>query len=75
MYLLFISYNSGLMHNNMYQTLNDAYQSIKQLILEENLDDIIISKDKLTELLNQDDDYKYCLSNDTWFHIQHKNFS
>ncbi|HMN32435.1 MAG: hypothetical protein IT215_09335 [Chitinophagaceae bacterium] len=74
MYLLFISYNSGLMHNHYYHSLNDLYTSVEQLVLEEELTDKLISKKELSEGLKKEDDYRFSLTNNTWFHIQNTSF-
>ena len=71
MFLLFISYNSGLMHNKVYKNFNEVYESIEQLILEENISDSLISKKELSHLLSREDDYRFNFSNNTWFHLQH----
>lgn len=75
MYLLFISYNTGLMHNKSYNSFNEIYQSIDQLTVEENINETIISKADLSQMLNTEADFKYCFSNGTWFHVQQSNFS
>jgi flagellin-specific chaperone FliS len=36
-YLLFISYNNGLKHNAVYENIPILYESILQLLEEENL--------------------------------------
>lgn len=70
MYLLFISYNSGLMHNSFYETFREVYESIEQLVEEENLSDSLLSINDLQQELVDNDDFHLVLSNGTWFHLQ-----
>jgi hypothetical protein len=70
MYLLFISYNSGLMHNAFYETFEEVYESIEQLIEEENLSDKLPPMNDLQHKLVDNDDFCLILSNGTWFHLQ-----
>lgn len=37
-YLLFISFDNGLLHNAIYNSLDNVFESVTQLIEEENLD-------------------------------------
>lgn len=72
-YFLFINYNSGLKHNSIYNNFYDLYESVLQLIEEENLEIIqenILSLHNLQNHLKDEDDYLGILSNGTWFHIQ-----
>lgn len=72
-YLLFINFNSGLRHNNVYDTLNDVNESIIQLAQEEGLK---VKKEKIPnsvsvkKYLEKNDDYFGQFSNGTWYHIQ-----
>lgn len=70
MYLLFISYNSGLMHNAFYETFREVYESIEQLVEEESLSDSLLPMNVLQQKLVNDDDFRLVLSNGTWFHLQ-----
>lgn len=72
-YLLFINFNNGLMHNSIYNTLNDVYESITQLVQEEKLEtntEGIPSEYNMKRHLQKNDDYFGNLSNGTWYHIQ-----
>lgn len=71
-YLLFISFNSGLKHNAVYESLPVIHDSLEQLVEEElNIDkEEIPSLTDLEKHLNFNDDYSKILSNGTWFHIQ-----
>lgn len=72
-YLLFIAYNSDLMHNAVYENINILYESINQLVEEENLkfsSEKIPTKKKLINHLAKEDDYFFQFTNQTWFHIQ-----
>jgi len=40
-YLLFISYSSGLKHNCIYNSLDEASESTEQLIEEEGLNNVM----------------------------------
>jgi len=72
-YLLFVSFNNGLMHNAVYENLAILHESINQLVEEEEL---IIKKEKVpsfSELkshFKNEEDFICSLSNGTWFHIQ-----
>ena len=72
-YLLFISFNSGLKHNAVYENLAILHESINQLVEEEKL---IAKKEKMpsfSELENHfksEEDFFHSLSNGTWFHTQ-----
>jgi hypothetical protein len=72
-YLLFINFNSGLMHNNIYNDLDDVYESLMQLVQEEKL---IIKREEIPRTneikrhLEKYDDYFKQFSNGTWYHIQ-----
>ena len=72
-YLLFINFNSGLMHNSIYNNLNDVYESLAQLVQEENL---VIKREKIPKTnevkkhFKKYDDYFKQFSNGTWYHIQ-----
>ncbi len=70
MYLLFISYNSGLMHNATYETLEEVYESIEQLVAEGNVSDRLLSIEDLQNQLTENDDFRLMFSNQTWFHLQ-----
>lgn len=75
-YLLFVNFNSGLMHNASHTTLQAARESVEQLITNERAE---LENGKLPNLrelkkhLNRREDYTGYLSNGTWFHIQPKN--
>ncbi len=72
-YLLFISFNSRLKHNAVYETLSIVRESLEQLVEEEELnidhEEIPLLVD-LEKHLCFNDDYEGILSNGTWFHIQ-----
>lgn len=75
-YLFFVNFNSGLMHNAVYESLRDVLESIKQLIYDEELSvksEEVPSIHELKNYLNRCDDYSGRLSNGTWFHIQPQN--
>ena len=71
--LLFLSFNNGLLHNSIYNSLSDLCESIGQLIEDEELD---VGKEKvptfrhLKKYLSELDDYVGRFSNGTWYHIQ-----
>ena len=72
-HILFIYYNSGLMHNAVYESLFILQDSIIQLTEEEKLNikvEGIPSLDGLKEHFKKEDDFYKILSNGTWFHIQ-----
>lgn len=72
-YLLFVKYNNGLMHNTFHDKLSHVLESIKQLIIDEKLDNEIKGLPNVCDLkkhLNRNDDYFGQLSNNIWFHIQ-----
>lgn len=72
-YLLFISYNNGLMHNAVYENIFILQDSVAQLVEEEELEveaEKIPSFDELKEHFKKEDDFFKELSNGTWFHIQ-----
>ena len=72
-YLLFINFNNGLMHNNVYDALSDIRESIEQLVLDEELEnakETIPTADGIKRHLEKFDDYFGQLSNGTWYHIQ-----
>ena len=73
-YLLFVSFNSGLMHNCIYDTLSHVHESVEQLVVgEEELD---LEKEEIPTLrdlrkhLKDNDDYIGYLTNNTCYHIQ-----
>lgn len=71
-YLLFISYNSGLKHNCLYNSSLEVAESIEQLIEEElPSTENIFSISEIEKCLSDNDDLFYQLSNGTWLHIQH----
>ena len=61
------------MHNNIYNTLDDVCESLKQLVQDE---DLKIENEKtpqpynLSKYLEKHDDYFGQLTNDTWYDIQ-----
>ena len=72
-YLLFISFNSGLMHNKIYDTLNDLRESVAQFVEDEGLDvetEKLPSSGDLRRYLQKNDDYFQELSNGGWYHVQ-----
>ena len=72
-YLLFISFNNGLLHNCIYNSLGDICESIRQLIEDEGLGpkkEKIPTIRSLKKYLSINDDYIGRLSNGTWYHIQ-----
>jgi hypothetical protein len=72
-YLLFISYKCGLKHNCVYNTLEDVFKSIEQMVTEEGLIHSIeqtLTVEQLCTFLTTEDDYVHQLSNGTWYHIQ-----
>jgi phosphoserine aminotransferase len=72
-YLLFISFNDGLMHNCIYNTLSDLHESLVQLVQEEELDaktEEIPTLHSLKKHLSEHDDYVGWLTNNTWYHVQ-----
>lgn len=72
-YLLFINFNSGLMHNKVYTTLNNLHESVVQCMADEKLDaetEELPSIKDLRKCLCKNDDYFQQLSNGTWYHIQ-----
>lgn len=75
-YLLFVKFNTGLMHNAAHEKLEHVLESVKQLIEDEGLDVESEGMPNITELkkcLNENDDFCGYLSNGTWYHIQPKN--
>lgn len=72
-YFLFISYICNLKHNSIYNSLNDLYESLLQLIEEEKLElstENIPSLKALQNHLERQEDYLGHLSNGTWYHVQ-----
>lgn len=72
-YLLFVKFDSGLMHNTFHDQLRDVLESVKQLMIDEKLDNEVKELPNICDLkkhLNRNDDYFWQLSNGTWFHIQ-----
>ena len=72
-YLLFVCFDSGLMHNCIYNTLNDVYESVRQLIEEENLEmenETMPTLHHLKTHLEKHDDYASTFTNGTWYHVQ-----
>lgn len=72
-YFLFINYVCGLKHNSIYNSFNDLYESVLQLIEEENLElsqENMPSFKNLENHLENEDDYLSNLSNGTWYHVQ-----
>jgi len=72
-YLLFINFSSGLMHNKIYDALNDLHESVEQFIESESLGirtERLPSIGNLRRYLQKDDDYFQELSNGSWYHIQ-----
>ena len=59
-YFLFINFNSGLMHNAVYETLEDVLESVRNLVQDEDLDiknEKIPNITELKKCLNKNDDY------------------
>ena len=72
-YLLFVNFNSGLKHNREYNTLYEIFESVRQLIQDEDVDILkedILSTVDIKKYLDNNDDYFKQLSNGTWYHIQ-----
>lgn len=72
-HLLFISYSSGLRHNCIYNSLEEAAESIEQLVTEEGLNNTTertLTASQLAKHLTNEDDYFHQLSNGTWYHLQ-----
>ena len=74
-YLLFVNFNTGLLHNACHATLEAVRESVEQLINDENAkpENKLPSINELKKCLNDNDDYTGHLSNGTWFHIQPQN--
>jgi len=75
-FLLFVKFNTGLMHNAIHKKLEHVLGSVKQLMKNDDLDienEDLPSISELKERLNKDDDFCGYLSNGTWFHIQPQN--
>ncbi|MCX6791141.1 MAG: hypothetical protein NTV62_03045 [Candidatus Gribaldobacteria bacterium] len=75
-YLLFVKFNTGLMHNAVHEKLEHALESVEQLIENEDLDiknENLLSISELKDSLNKNNDFCGYLSNGTWFHIQPQN--
>lgn len=71
--LLFVSFNNGLLHNSIYNSLSGLCASIKQLIEDEELDmeqEKVPTHCHLEKYLNEHDDYVGKFTNGTWYHIQ-----
>lgn len=74
--LLFVNFNTGLMHNAVHEKLEHVLESVEQLVLEEGLkieNEELPSIGALKKHLNESDDFCDQLSNGTWFHIQPQN--
>jgi len=72
-YLLFINFNSGLMHNKVYDTLNSLHESVAQFVADEELDAEVEELPSIGDLrrhLQKNDDYFRELPNGNWYHIQ-----
>ena len=72
-YLLFIKFNSGLMHNSVYGALDEVSESVMQLVEDEALNarkERVPSVCRLKRHLERRDDYFGEFSNGTWYHIQ-----
>lgn len=72
-YFFFISFNSGLCHNALYDSLLAVRESLEQLVDEEGLDrryEEIPKEEDLEKHFSSSDDFTGYLSNETWFHIQ-----
>lgn len=72
-YLLFINFNSGLMHNKVYDTLNSLHESVEQFVEDEELvaeAEELPSIGDLRRHLQKNDDYFQKLSNGSSYHIQ-----
>jgi len=75
-YLLFVKFDTGLMHNAIHEKLEHTLESVRQLVEDDELDiknENLPSISELKECLNKNDDYCGQLSNGTWFHIQPQN--
>lgn len=72
-YFLFISFDSGLNHNALYESLLAVRESLEQLVDEEGLereDEEIPELEDLEKHFGFNDDFCGGISNGTWFHIQ-----
>ncbi|HBR15011.1 MAG TPA: hypothetical protein DD723_05655 [Candidatus Omnitrophica bacterium] len=72
-YFLFISFNSGLNHNALYESLIAVRESLEQLVVDEGLNveaEGIPKAEDLIKHFELGDDYVGGLSNGDWFHIQ-----
>ena len=72
-YLLFVSFDTGLLYNSCHTTFEAIRESVEQLIIEEGLElgnEKLPSLSELKRFINENDDYVGYLSNGTWFHIQ-----
>ena len=72
-YFLFVSFNSSLNHNALYDSLIAVQESLEQLVEGENLNlkfEEIPSAENLDKHFVVHEDYYGGLSNGTWFHIQ-----
>ncbi|PJB00162.1 MAG: hypothetical protein CO128_01320 [Ignavibacteriales bacterium CG_4_9_14_3_um_filter_30_11] len=70
---MFISFNSGLKHNAVYENLAILHESILQLIDEENLKlemEKIPSVSELEKHFQNEEDFYKQFSNGTWLHLQ-----
>jgi len=75
-YLLFVKFNSGLMHNAIHKTLRNVLESVKQLIYDEGLSakrESLPTVSKIKKHLNKYDDYFGQFTNGIWYHIQPQN--
>ena len=75
-FLLFVNFNTGWMHNAVYEKLEHVLESVEQLVEEEDLnikEERLLNIAALKKHLNENDDFCGQLSNGTWFHIQPQN--
>lgn len=72
-YLLFINFNSGLMHNKVYDSLDSLHESVTQFVEDEEVNaetEELPSIGDLRRHLQKNDDYFRELSNGSWYHVQ-----
>lgn len=72
-YFLFVSFQSGLKHNHLYDDIVSAYDEISVICEEEcfiNTSEIIPSFPQLNQHLQVNDDFEMHLPNGTWIHLQ-----
>lgn len=74
-FFLFTSSKSGLMHNNIFETLVICFEALQEFLMDEGLsheESKHLNLSKIIIHLIDNDDYIFYLSNGSWFHIQVK---